>query len=60
MFRENMVRVHHYKYSDERSTGPPHPGFFLMSIYEQQMRGCARQEHWSGLPFPSPIRESET
>ena len=21
--------------------------------------GCSRQEHWSGLPFPSPMRESE-
>ena len=21
--------------------------------------GFSRQEHWSGLPFPSPIRESE-
>ena len=26
--------------------GPPSLGFF-------------RQEHWSGLPFPSPMRESE-
>ena len=22
-------------------------------------RGFSRQEHWSGLPFPSPMRESE-
>ena len=21
--------------------------------------GLSRQEHWSGLPFPSPMRESE-
>ena len=21
--------------------------------------GCSRQEHWSGLPFPSPMYESE-
>ena len=21
--------------------------------------GLSRQEHWSGLPFPSPVRESE-
>ena len=21
--------------------------------------GCSRQEHWSGLPFPSPVHESE-
>ena len=21
--------------------------------------GLSRQEHWSGLPFPSPLRESE-
>ena len=21
--------------------------------------GFSRQEHWSGLPFPSPMRESE-
>ena len=21
--------------------------------------GSSRQEHWSGLPFPSPVRESE-
>ena len=21
--------------------------------------GLSRQEHWSGLPFPSPIHESE-
>ena len=21
--------------------------------------GFSRQEHWSGLPFPSPLRESE-
>ena len=21
--------------------------------------GFSRQEHWSGLPFPSPVRESE-
>ena len=21
--------------------------------------GCSRQEHWSGLPFPSPMHESE-
>ena len=26
---------------------PPSPGF-------------SRQEHWSGLPFPSPVHESET
>ena len=22
--------------------------------------GLSRQEHWSGLPFPSPMQESET
>ena len=22
-------------------------------------RGFSRQEHWSGLPFPSPMQESE-
>ena len=22
-------------------------------------RGFSRQEHWSGLPFPSPMHESE-
>ena len=22
-------------------------------------QGFSRQEHWSGLPFPSPMRESE-
>ena len=22
--------------------------------------GFSRQEHWSGLPFPSPVHESET
>ena len=22
-------------------------------------QGFSRQEHWSGLPFPSPVRESE-
>ena len=22
--------------------------------------GLSRQEHWSGLPFPSPMHESET
>ena len=22
--------------------------------------GFSRQEHWSGLPFPSPMHESET
>ena len=22
--------------------------------------GFSRQEHWSGLPFPSPVRESES
>ena len=22
--------------------------------------GCSRQEHWSGLPFPSPVHESES
>ena len=21
--------------------------------------GFSRQEHWNGLPFPSPVRESE-
>ena len=21
--------------------------------------GCSRQEHWSGLPLPSPMHESE-
>ena len=21
--------------------------------------GCSRQEHWSGLPLPSPVHESE-
>ena len=21
--------------------------------------GFSREEHWSGLPFPSPVRESE-
>ena len=24
-----------------------------------QSLGCSRQEHWSGLPFPSPMHESE-
>ena len=24
-----------------------------------QTLGFSRQEHWSGLPFPSPMRESE-
>ena len=24
-----------------------------------QSLGFSRQEHWSGLPFPSPMRESE-
>jgi len=31
---------------DGSSTGSPIPGF-------------SRQEHWSGLPFPSPMHESE-
>ena len=25
-----------------------------------QSMGCSRQEHWSGLPFPSPMHESES
>ena len=25
-----------------------------------QSLGFSRQEHWSGLPFPSPMRESES
>ena len=24
-----------------------------------QFLGFSRQEHWSGLPFPSPMQESE-
>ena len=24
------------------------------------VQGFSKQEHWSGLPFPSPMRESET
>ena len=31
---------------DGKHQAPPSPGFF-------------RQEHWSGLPFPSPVQESE-
>ena len=31
---------------DGSPPGSPFPGF-------------SRQEHWSGLPFPSPMRESE-
>ena len=31
---------------DSTDGGPPSLGF-------------SRQEHWSGLPFPSPMRESE-
>ena len=31
---------------DSSPPGSPSPGF-------------SRQEHWSGLPFPSPVHESE-
>ena len=33
----------------------------LMAAHEgpPQSLGFSRQEHWSGLPFPSPMQESE-
>ena len=32
----------------------------LMAAYQAlPSLGVSRQEHWSGLPFPSPMRESE-
>ena len=37
------------------STGCPYPGpGYCMSL------GFSRQEHWSELPFPSPMHESES
>ena len=27
--------------------------------YAPQSLGFSRQEHWTGLPFPSPVHESE-
>ena len=30
------------------------------SHYAPRSLGFSRQEHWSGLPFPSPMHESET
>ena len=31
-----------------------------MAVHEAPLSlGFSRQEHWSGLPFPSPMRESE-
>ena len=31
-----------------------------MAAYQDLLSlGFSRQEHWSGLPFPSPMRESE-
>ena len=35
---------------DSNPPGSPIPGILL---------GFSRQEHWSGLPFPSPMHESE-
>ena len=32
----------------------------LMAAHEAPLSlGFSRQEHWSGLPFPSPMHESE-
>ena len=32
-----------------------------MAAYQApQSLGFSRQEHWSGLPFPSPMQESES
>ena len=31
-----------------------------MATYQAPLSlGCSRQEHWSGLSFPSPMHESE-
>ena len=31
----------------------------LLEMYDSPSLGFSRQEHWSGLPFPSPMHESE-
>jgi len=32
-----------------------------MAVHQAPLSlGFSRQEHWSGLPFPSPIHESES
>ena len=31
----------------------------LLSHFSVRLCGFSRQEHWSGLPFPSPVHESE-
>ena len=32
---------------------------FVDSYERMKAEGFSRQEHWSGLPFPSPMHESE-
>ena len=32
----------------------------MAALQAQPSLGFSRQEHWSGLPFPSPIHESES
>ena len=31
----------------------------MLAHQDPQSLGFSRQEHWSGLPFPSPMHESE-
>ena len=33
--------------------------YFCFIHYAPPSMGLSRQEHWSGLPFPSPMHESE-
>ena len=35
-----------------------HP-FMIKTLQKAAIEGFSRQEHWSGLPFPSPMPESE-
>ena len=43
------------RFSRVRLSGTPE-----MAAYQAPLSlGFSRQEHWSGLPFPSPMHESE-
>ena len=51
---------------DGRPPGSPVPGILQARTLEwvaisfSPSLGFSRQEHWSGLPFPSPMHESES
>ena len=42
---------------DGSPPGSPVPG--ILQARTLEWHGFSRQEHWSGLPFPSPMHESE-